>query len=301
MISPSKRSNGAMLILAMWALLLLSAVILAWVKGLDQDIVLDSEANRGLEAKALAHSGVRVALHPLVSRPTPLLQASFGPQRSYNVKMVGEGGKLNLNWLLAGEEPRKLTILKSYLISRGLTFDQMQVLVDSLLDWVDADDVHHLNGMEEQGDYRAANRPLRMLDEVAEVQGSWPLVSIPGWEDDLTIYSQGQLDLLTAPRALLAALPNVGEARAERFLQVRRGPDGIDGTKDDHQFKDMAEVQSYLGLPAQQFAELSGLVAMNDPVWRIVSVGTSGKATRQVEVVARKVQGSPTILLWKEL
>ena len=302
MIRPCHRfQSGATLILALWALLLLSAAVLAWAKHLDQDTTLIYDANRGLEAKALAHSGVQVALHPLVSRQTPLLQSSFGPDRNYKVTMTGEGGKLNLNWLLAGEDPRKLGILKSYFIRRGLNFDEMQTLLDCLLDWVDPDNVHHLNGIEDQGDYHAANRPLRNIEEVEKVLGSKPLVSQPGWRDDFTLLSQGPVDLLAASRDVLAALPNIGDARADRFLQVRRGPDGIDGTKDDHVFKDRAEVLSYLGLAEKQYQELAGLVTINDPTWRIFSVGQSAKATRQVEVVARKVQGNPTILLWKEL
>ena len=54
-LSPAR---GSALILALWALLLLSAAVFAWVKYIDQNIMLSQEANAGLEAKAFAHSGV---------------------------------------------------------------------------------------------------------------------------------------------------------------------------------------------------------------------------------------------------
>ena len=97
--------GGMALILTLWALLLLSAAVFAWVKFIDQEITAAQQANAGLEARAYAHSGVWVALHPLVTRKTTaLLEASFAKDHGYKIKLEGEGGKLNLVWLLAGLE-----------------------------------------------------------------------------------------------------------------------------------------------------------------------------------------------------
>jgi hypothetical protein len=98
----SRASGGSVLIIALWALLTLAAVVLAWAKFIDQEILLTADANFGLDAKALAHSGAAIGLHPLVSPRTPLLRKMFSADRGYNVTLIGEGGKLNLNWLLAG-------------------------------------------------------------------------------------------------------------------------------------------------------------------------------------------------------
>jgi hypothetical protein len=100
----------------------------------------------------------------------------------------------------------------------------------------------------------------------------------------------------------MRVIPGIGDARARRFLEVRQGPDKIDGTADDHIFKDAAEVQSYLGMSGAQFQAIANLVTVNvDKTFDIVSVGHSGKVYRQVEVVARKLGPNPNILLWKEL
>ena len=58
----------------LWALFLLSAAVFAWVKVIQQDIEISGRENRDIEALAMAHSGIAIGLHPLVSRKTPLLE-----------------------------------------------------------------------------------------------------------------------------------------------------------------------------------------------------------------------------------
>jgi hypothetical protein len=134
-----------------------------------------------------------------------------------------------------------------------------------------------------------------------EVRGMEPLLRSPGWKDELTIYSQGPLDLTAADETILHLLPSLGDTRIAAFLNIRRGRDGVDGTEDDHVFKNLKEIQSYLGFSDAQFKNLSGLVVHKDQTQRIISEGHSANVVRQIEVVARKGGGAnPAILLWKE-
>jgi type II secretory pathway component PulK len=295
-----RTNSGSTLLLSLWVLVLLSAVILAWAKSIDQEIRVSRETNFGMVAKAMAHSGAAVALHPLVSEATPLLANTFG-DRGYHATITGEGGKLNLNWLLLGEDPSRIALLRQYLEDRGLTLEQTDALVDSLLDWVGPAGLTHLNGAPEVPGYSPPHRPFASLDEVALVRNSGPLTALPGWRDDFTLYSMGPVDLLAAPLRVLRVLPGVGEDRAKVFLQVRRGPDGIDGTPDDHVFAGMPEIMSVLGMNQAQFAAMSALVGMNDPTKRIRSFGWEGSVVRELDVVARKSGATPAIFLWQEL
>lgn len=292
--------RGSAMLLVLWALLLLSAAVFAWAVSIQNNIAVHSDTSRAVEARAAAHSGMTVALHPRVSRQTPLPEEQISPGVSYQVRMISEGGKLNINWLLRGEEPRKLLLLKQWLERRGLKSEEREVFVDCLLDYVDGDDLHRLNGREDEGDYHPTNRELTSVEEIAGVAGSTPLVSQPGWQDELTIYSQGPIDVGSASADMLRLLPGLGESRIQQFIKYRQGEDGIDGTVDDPVFKNLGVVQSYLGLSASQFKELSGLIAYRDPTLNIVSTGRSGNVTRQLEVVVRKGGGKPQILLWKE-
>ena len=293
-------ARGSALLLVMWALILLTGAIFAWVAVIQSELALHGEANRDVEARAMAHSGLALALHPLVSLKTPALEEEVAPDLGFKVRIVSEGGRLNINWLLVGEEPRKLAILKQWLELRGLDFQQRETFVDCLLDYVDADDLKHLNGQEAEGDYHPANRQLLSVDEIAEVANSGPLVTQAGWKDDLTIDSQGPIDLIAAPVEILRLLPGLGESRIAAFVKFRQGKDGLDGTIDDPEFKSLKDVQTFLGLGDAQFKELGGLVTIKDPTMHIIAEGRSGNAYRQVEVVARKAGANPQILSWKE-
>lgn len=298
----SSHTSGSTLMLVLWALILLSAVIFAWVRVIDGGIDAVNEANRGMEARALAHSGFAVALHPGVTRNSPHLQASFEGKRSYRVTIESEGARLNLNYFLAGEDPAKILFLKQYLALRGLEFQDRQVLMDCLLDWVSpAGKVHRLNGAPEGPDYQPPHRPLQSLDEIALIKGSAPLVSQAHWMDDLTLYSSGPLDIESAPAELLALVPGIGEQRAQRFVKVREERILQKTNKDGFPFKNLAEALSYLGLSPQQFSELSGFLGFRDNVLHIHSEGESGKVKRQVDAVVRKTQeANGQILLWNE-
>lgn len=296
----TRRRAGSALIIVLWALILLSMAVIAWVDYLQHDFDLHAEANRQVEARAMAHSGIAVALHPLVSKMTPILKEEFTPTRSYEVKMISEGGKLNLRWWMEGEDPRKLTILKQWMEMHGMSFQEREVFMDSLLDYVDADDLHRPNGVEESGNYRAANRPLQSVDELAEVYGAGPLLKSPGWREQLTIYSQGPLDLMAAPEELLRLIPGFDEPRIQVLLNLRRGKDGIEGTEDDLQIKNVDQLLGTLGFSKAQQQSIAGLVMINDRTMNIRSIGRSGKVVRQIEVVAVKTGGNPVIRFWKE-
>lgn len=295
-------TRGSTLILALWALILVSAVIFAWVQAIDGGIDAVNEANRGMEARAMAHSGLAVALHPEVASNSPHLKANVEGKRSYHVTIESEGGRLNLSYFLAGGDDKKLQFLKEYLALRGMEFQEREVFIDCLLDWVSpSGKVHRLNGVPETPDYQPPHRALQSLDEIALIHGSGPLISQAHWKDDLTLYSSGPLDIESASADLLSLVPGIGEQRAQRFVQIREKRKVESPTEDGRPFKNLAEALSYLGLTQQQFTDLSGFLGFRDNVLHIHSEGKSGEIKRQVDVVVRKTQGaSGQILLWSE-
>src|ERR1035441_4127865 len=149
-ILPS-RSRGAALMLALWALFLLSALVISWALDIDSRLTLSGNANRVLEAEALACSGAEVALHPLIKPDSLNLNHRLNSRESYRVQITGEGGRLNLNWLLAGEDPVRLGILRRYLDRKGIDLNERDQMIDCLLDWVEPNTgQHHLNRSEKR-------------------------------------------------------------------------------------------------------------------------------------------------------
>jgi general secretion pathway protein K len=286
--------------LALWALFLLSAMIVSWALDINSRLSLAGSANRVLEAEAMACSGAEIALHPRVKPGSANLARKVNARESFEAQISGEGGRLNLNWLIAGEDPQRLEILNRYLENRGIDLNEREHMVDCLLDWVDPDNLVRLNGAEDSEDYHPANSLLTRLEDLKKVKGWDQFTAQAGWDADLTLNSNGPVDLTWASRDVLLALPGMTDALVDHFLQVRRGPDGLDGTADDMQFRSLDEVRAALGLVPEQFQALNGIVGIKDPVVRIISVGHSGDTTRTVQMLVRKVGTGVSMITWKE-
>ena len=287
--------------LALWALFLLSAMVISWAIDINTRLTVAGHANRIMEAEALACSGSEVALHPFVKPDSPNLVGEIGARGTYEAHITGEGGRLNINWLLAGEDPTRIGILRRYLENKGIDLNERDHMIDCLLDWVDPDNLVRLNGAEDEPGYHPANTLLTRIDELKKVRGWAQFTSQPDWDEELTLNSAGPIDLMWASRDVLLALPGMTEPIVDAYLQLRRGPDGIDGTSDDAQFSSLDQVRSALGLTMEQFQQIASLVGFKDQVYRIVSVGKSGDVERTVQMVVRKIGNRPQLITWREL
>ena len=299
-----RRCRAVALVMVLCALFLLTLVIFELARRVNDELVLSSHDNRLLEAKALAFTGLQIALHPLSSVRTEALHRVVDAAHRYDARIVGEGGRLNVNWMLAGEDQRKLALLKSYLENRGLNFQEREIFVDSLLDWVEQGNTTHVNGTKTGLDgHPAPGRPMKDLTEIRRVVGSGPLTKQRGWDDDFTLVSKGPIDVQWASEDVIAALPGVGLSRARQFVKHRRGPDKLDGTRDDVILAESENPQiipQLLGLSPDVFQSIQDLVTTADTTVRIVSVGQAQDVTHTFEVVVRKEGLQPQILSWKE-
>ena len=308
----SKLRSGAALMLALWALFLLSTMIISWALDINSRLVVSGNASRVLDAEAMASSGADVALAEVALRPSaapssPNLHRQLDRGEGYDVQMRGECGRLNLKFLTVGEEPAKLEILRRYLTLKGVEMNDLDTMIDSLLDWVSpGQGIHHLNACPETDDYRPPHAPLTSVDDLKKICGWAEFTSKPGWDEDFTVCDQCNqgIDVAWASRDVLRAF-GIGDDYVDRFLQLRAGPDGADGTADDVQFNDVRDALTRgLGLNNQQISQLQNLIGFNFPVFRVVSEGKSGDVTRSVQMLVSKMGGAGGRLLvisWKEL
>src|SRR5947209_2541961 len=285
-----KSDAGAALLLALWALFLLSAMVIAWAVNINSRLAVSANANRVLSAEAMACSGAEVALNPIMKPASANLHAKIGDGGGYDVEMSGECGRFNLNMLApAGvENPMLVQALRQYLNIRGVELNDLDVMMDSLLDWISpTKGLHHLNAPEETDDYRPPHAPLTSVDELKKVFGWAQYTSHPGWDQDFTTVNGGcqQIDAAYASRDVLRAF-GIPDDFVDRFLQARRGADGIVATADDSQIHQPTAF-SLLGLPGgtRTSPQTSGTqipITYNSPqpVFRIVSVGKCGNVTR---------------------
>src|SRR5438128_1720060 len=293
--SNSKLISGAAIMLALWALFLLSAMVISWALDIDSRLSLSGDGARMLKAEAVACSGAEVALHPAVNPGSANLSGQLDNGATYQARLTGEGGRLDINWLVAGEDPDKLAILKRYLENKGVDLNERDTMVDSLLDWVEPNTgLHRLNAPPESDDYHPPHAGgLTQVDELKKVAGWADFTANPGWDDDFTVNTRTGVEMRWASGDVLLALPGLTPEIVERFLQLRRGPDGIDGTEDDMVFKNNDEILVTMGFRQDQIEKLknSGVLAQAPvPVLRVVSVGTTGKAIRTVQMVFARAQ-----------
>ena len=292
--------SGAALMLALWALFLLSGMVIAWTLDIDSRLTVSGNASRVVEAEAMAASGAEVALSPSVEAGSTALHGSLGQNQTYVARILGEGVRLNLRWILGlPENQQRLDILRKYLEVKGVDLNERDRMIDCLLDYVDPDDLPRLNGAESEPGYQPKNSMLQRLDELKLVKSWEKFTARRDWDADFTLYSGGPVDLAWASRDVLLSLPGINEQIADRFLELRRGPDGLDGTEDDPPLSP-DQVPLALGFTPQQYAQLSTLVVFKqDQVMRVVSLGKSGDATRTVEMIIQK-SPSPVMKFWKE-
>src|ERR1044071_6491115 len=230
--SSLRQRSGAALLIALWAIFLLSAMVSAWALDLDSRLTLSGNASRSLEAEAMASSGAEVALNPEIEPGSALLHGSLGKNQTYEARIMGEGGRLNLNWIVSGENPQRIALLRKYLENKGVDLNERDRMIDTLLDYVDPDDLPRLNGVEAGPGYEPRNALLQHLEELKLIPGWEKFTANPDWDADFTLYSSGPVDLAWASRDILLSLPGFNEPIVDRFLELRRGTDQLDGTED---------------------------------------------------------------------
>jgi hypothetical protein len=311
-----KRDSGAALLLALWALFLLAGVVFAWALNINSHLTVSATESRVLSAEAMASSGAEVALNPTIKPASTNLHRKVGNE-GYDVEMSGECGRFNLNLLAPGglENPLLTAALRQYLNIKGVDLNDLDVMMDSLLDWISpTKGLRRLNAPEETDDYRPPHAPLTSIDEIKKIFGWAEYTSHPGWDDDFTTIIGGcqQIDAAYASRDVLRAF-GIPDDFVDRFLQARRGPDALDGTADDPQM-DQQTAFSLLGLggvgvgsgkPVQPNGIQNLIVYKSpNPVFRITSVGKSGDVSRSVRMIVLKQTagvGRPQVFSWREL
>lgn len=144
----------------------------------------------------------------------------------YSYRLSDEEGRLNLNTAPPDRLDRLLQAL-------GLKKVERDTIVDSLLDWRDANEEHRLNGAESDDyylrlpvPYRARNGNLESVRELLQIRGVTPALyhgreGTPGLADLVTVKTPGQVNLNTASPAVLAAY-GLADAEITDIVQTRR-------------------------------------------------------------------------------
>ena len=279
------RARGIALIIVMIAIFVLSVMAAGFALSMKVETKLAQNAQNEEQLLWLGRSGVELARWVLAQEKCPYDSLN-------QIWAGGPGADCETNGPLAGisldnyqigdgtvslkivDLERKVNIntaspavLQQALNLMGVSPDEMSIITDSILDWIDTDDASHLSGAESDyyqrltPPYYAKNAPIDDLSELLLVRGIsehpeiyWggsapnrpPAVfqhklgfgHSPGQAPDypfglvdiFTPVSTGRINVNTADANVLQMIPGVDATLAQNIIKVRNGPDGAGDT-----------------------------------------------------------------------
>jgi len=218
--------KGTALVLTLWLLALLSALALNFALSSRTNSAVTRNFKESVAMRALAVEAIENTVAYLLADPDPL------------VDYVDEDGKLRTdneraplaNSITSGDATVELTLsaedgrlslsqideaaLLRLITSQGAKDEDARVMVSSLLDWMDPDDLHRLDGAEDDHyeplGYTTSGASLTVIDE---------LMMIKGFEKDLVRGKDGELGL-AAHLTTFAQTVNINAAPLEVLMAM---------------------------------------------------------------------------------
>jgi general secretion pathway protein K len=323
-----QRTEGVVLMVVLWVIMVLSLLISGFAFTMHVETQVASFSRKQLKAEMLARSGIEVARMQLILDQRSTTKGGYDAlnqewatnelyvahqlgEGTFDVKITDEESQLPINRATSEQLTRLMEVI-------GIEPFDADVIADSILDWIDADDLHRLNGAESDyymslsPPYRAKNAPLDRVEELLLIRGVTPEIfygvpatdkedARPGLGGFFTTLSSGQVNVNTASAEVLEAWLGISESQAQAAVTRRNGADGILGTEDDLPFQNTAEFFAMIGaLTPQQQQQLGQLVTVNSQFFTVKSTGQVGGVKRTITAVLQREGGDARIVTWRE-
>ena len=234
--------EGAILLLAIWVLTLLSVMVLSWAQEWRTELKLAGNFRDASQCHLLAEAGVYYALGKLLAAKSAEQEAASLPESQplpadiwrvdqsrhvlelsggrVEVRIVDEAGKLNVN-LVYGK------VLASLFEVLGFSEAKLRVMVDSILDWRSKGERPRPFGARSDyylrldPPYPAKNGRLDTVEELAWVRG-FTGNNLAGLSSLLTVQDVGlQINVNTAPKEVLEAV-GLPAHQVRNLIQLRQ-------------------------------------------------------------------------------
>jgi general secretion pathway protein K len=235
-------------------------------------------------------------------------------QGTVSLSMDELESKININ--RADEQ-----LLKQVLTTQGADANEISVVTDSILDWLDPDDNTRPAGAEsdyylgQTPSYYAKNAPIDNLDELLLIKGisrdmftgisssaSTPFARhqlgfghAPGQEanyafglrDVFTSFSQGQVNILTADEKVLECLPGLDTASIQAIETARDS---------DPPVRNIAQLLSAAGVNPQTAGQVGGYVGVIGNTYEIHATATIGQLSHEYTAVVFRSGPNVTVV-----
>jgi general secretion pathway protein K len=319
--------SGVILIALLWIMTALSVIALSFSRESFVEVAAGRNAQSLEESYFVARAGIDETVYRLIQKKVPGLKqpeleetpdpidlgiavGSVGGG-SYEVDIQDESGRINLN-IVQEEQLRALTA------ACGIPAEDAGIIVDSILDWKDTDNLHHLNGAEDDyyqtlnPPYKAKNARFDTIEELLLVRGVTPayfygyperaasgsVVYRYGLSRLFTVYSNSaQININYAPLPVLMSLPGMPPQAAKAIYDRRHVKP----------FKTVnaSELNRDLGLNLGPTNGINSLTTVQTGIYTLTASahGAQSKAKRIIRAVIRLQQNersSYQIMYWNE-
>ncbi|MEP6663820.1 MAG: general secretion pathway protein GspK [Verrucomicrobiota bacterium] len=253
---------------------------------------------------------------------------------TFSVKITDLERKFNINM-------SDQSVLQQALTVMGVDASLTPTITDSVLDWLDKDEDTHLSGAESDyylsldSPYLCKNGPMGDISELLLIKGvrdnpaiywgssntnhpvsafqarstsrpfadqnepSYPI----GLVDIFTPLSSGKININTASQSSLQMIPGVDEGIAAGIVQLRAGPDGVEGTEDDTPLRSIGELANVPGMSRAVVQQLSPYCDVRSQTFEVeVTVQLNGVSRQYYAVLRRSSTVGPFPMLkfyWK--
>lgn len=329
--------RGSALLVALWAVIILSLLVGGFAFEMQVESQVVSHARKRMKALYLARAGVEWAKMVIARREdineadaeaiedaenAAAEQAALRLLRgigltgeivelgdgSFTVDMVPENSKRNINKLNLEEWEELLDVT-------GVPADRWPEIIDCFNDWVDKNDLHLLNGAEQDDPYYE-ERGIRVKNAAMDTVGELLLIKSideavlyggPGEDEDdppltgiaqhLTTWGDGKVNINNASREVLLTLTDLmDDFWVDAIIDFRMGEDGEPGSSDDG-FKSIDEALTLV----PELERVQRRITVEDISYlRVTSVGEVQGVRNTIWCILR-VEGKEALpVYWRE-
>ncbi|MBI2440230.1 MAG: general secretion pathway protein GspK [Lentisphaerae bacterium] len=298
---------GAALVVVLWVVGLLSLFVMAFAFDMHIETRITSSWRKKLKAQYLAKAGIELArmilmetADPDVNNPDTSIYLGKGSDEAVRGAAISlarggvaemtrelgagtlslsvrpENARINLNSMIfVNDRERTYTTWQPLFEAAGVPWEQCDALIDCLLDWVDMDELTHLNGVESSyyesldPPYKSKNAALDTVDELALIKGfdeKLPESEVSIYQavsGFLTTYATDEkININAVDRNTIMGFLGIDGALADEIIAERQGPDLKDGTDDDLPFKSLADFLARVPAFPQSLSDRVSFTAM---------------------------------------
>jgi len=234
---------GIALLMVLWVLTILMVLVFSFSFMSRTEALSTMSFKEGMENKFLAEAGIERGIEEIFYRNVNRNQALVleggevwnvdGTPYSgrlgsgyYTVEIVDESGKLDINAVSD-------ILLKNFLMNMEIEEENADIITDSVLDWRDPDDLHRINGAEDDfyrslpNPYEAKDDNFDTVEELLMVRGMTPEILYGNGERKgiihfLTVHSNmNRININAAPKEVLMAIPGMSSEFADTIIDIR--------------------------------------------------------------------------------